>query len=180
MASVFSAPCWHSFRDHGFCNGYDADVARESRTVREARAVHLNVLLLANRSLDQLEDICRSEGLTHAQYVALWTLCLADDPDAGVPVGAVADGLLNRAADATRLVDRLEKAGLAERMRNPADRRGVLVRATPLGHERFEAVTPKLQEFHASQWANLTATELRTLGQLVAKALWTTTPVAAT
>jgi DNA-binding MarR family transcriptional regulator len=104
--------------------------------------------------------------------VALWTLCLADDADLGIPVSAVSDGLLNRASDTTRLLDRLEKAGLVERLPNPADRRGVLVRATPAGRKRFEAVTPKLQAFHATQWANLTHAEVEGLHRLLAKALW--------
>jgi DNA-binding MarR family transcriptional regulator len=147
---------------------------REPRGVRAARSVHLNVLLLANRSLERLEEICRAHDITHAQYVALWTLCLAEEPEAGIPVGAVADGLLNRAADATRLIDRLEKAGLAERLRNPADRRGVLVRATPAGRQRFAAVTPEIQAYHASQWANLSRDELRDFGRLAGKALWGT------
>jgi DNA-binding MarR family transcriptional regulator len=145
---------------------------RETRAVRVGREVHVNVLLLANRSLEQLEDICRTEDVTHSQYVALWTLCLAEDPDAGVPVGAVADGLLNRASDTTRLIDRLERAGLAERLPNPADRRGVLVRATEEGRRRFAALTPKLQDFHAEQWSNLTSRELEDLRRLLAKALW--------
>ena len=147
-------------------------VLREPRAVRVAREVHVNVLLLANRSLDQLEAICRAEGLTHSQYVALWTLCLSDDGEVGLPVSAVADGLLNRASDATRLIDRLERAGLVERLRNPTDRRGVLVRATKEGCRRFEVVTPKLQEFHRSQWSNLTKGEVDQLRQLLGKALW--------
>ena len=102
--------------------------------MRVGRGVHLNVVLLADRHLAALEEICAAEGLTHQQYVALWTLCLADDSDAGMPIGAIADGLLNRASDITRLVDRMERSGLAERLPNPADRRSVLVRATPTRH----------------------------------------------
>ena len=144
----------------------------ETRAVRLARDVHVDLLLLANRSLEQLEEICRAEGLTHSQYVALWVLCLADDPDTGVPVSAVADGLLNRASDTTRLVDRLERSGLAERLPNPADRRGVLVRVTPEGRDRFAAVTPRIQAFHAGQWEHLTGAEVTELRRLLGKALW--------
>jgi DNA-binding MarR family transcriptional regulator len=145
---------------------------REPRAVRVGRDVHVNTLLLANRGLDALDAICQEHGITHAQYVALWTLCLGDDPDAGVPIGTVADGLLNRAADATRLIDRLEKAGLVERRSNPADRRSVLVRATKRGKQAFAAVTPELQEFHRHQWANLSPAEIDTLNALLARALW--------
>ena len=116
--------------------------------------------------------MCRAGGITHAQYVVLCALCLRDEPDAGVPVGAVADGLLNRASDATRLVDRLEKAGLVERMRNPEDRRGVLVRPTAAGRSTFERVTPRVQAFHEHQWDALSAAETRQLHLLLAKALW--------
>jgi DNA-binding MarR family transcriptional regulator len=147
-------------------------IGREPRSVRLARDVHVNVLLLANRALGELEDICRAHGTTHAQYVALWTLCLAEDADAGIPVSAVADGLLNRAADATRLIDRLERAGLAERLPNPEDRRGVLVRATPAGRALFAAVTPELQGFHAAQWSHLSAAEVDQLDRLLRRALW--------
>lgn len=149
-----------------------AEMIREPRAVRLGRDVHINVLLLANRSLDALEEICQEDGVTHQQYVALWTLCLTEDPEAGVPMGSVADGLLNRASDTTRLIDRLEKAGLAERLPNPADRRSVLVRVTPAGERVFAAVTPKLQDFHRHQWANLTSDEVDALHGLLAKALW--------
>lgn len=150
----------------------EGSAAREPRAVKVARSVHLNVLLLADRSLTALEEICRREGLTHQQYVALWTLCLADDPDMGVPMGAIADGLLNRASDTTRLVDRLQRAGFAERIPNPDDRRSVLVRATPEGKRIFAAVTPQLQEFHRGQWSNLSPDELDALNHLLATALW--------
>jgi DNA-binding MarR family transcriptional regulator len=148
------------------------ETLREPRALRVARDEHVNILLLANRGLDALDAICQEHKITHAQYVALWTLCLVDDPDAGIPVGTVADGLLNLAADATRMIDRMERAGLVERLPNPADRRSVLVRATRPGRDAFAAVTPALQEFHRRQWANLTVAEIDTLNGLLAKALW--------
>lgn len=119
-----------------------------------------------------MEQICRAAGISHAQYVALWVLCLATDAEAGMPVGAIADGLLTRASDVTRLVDRLEKAGLAERLQNPADRRGVLVRATAQGSAVFDAVSADVHRYHRSQWRMLSADEFRTFSALLGKALW--------
>ncbi len=141
-----------------------------------AREAHLNVLLAANRFADEAERICREEGSSHAQYVALWVLCLDGDADHGIPVGAIADGLLNRASDTTRLVARLERAGLAERVVDPEDRRRVLVRATPAGRERFEAMTRRLRAYHRTQWAELDEGELETLSALLLKALWGSEP----
>src|SRR5690242_16266036 len=66
--------------------------AQEPKAVRAGREAHLNVVLAANRSLDAVEEICAAEGISHSQYVALWNLCLADDADAGVPIGEIADG----------------------------------------------------------------------------------------
>ena len=144
----------------------------EPRPVRLGRAAHVNALLLANRNTDAVDAICTEHGLTHAQYVALWTLCLSDGAGVGLPVGAVADGLLNRASDTTRLIDRLERAGLAERLPNPDDRRSVLVRATAMGRRVFAEVTPQLQDLHRRQWASLSPAELEQLNDLLAKALW--------
>jgi DNA-binding MarR family transcriptional regulator len=144
----------------------------ETPADRLARETHVNVVVAANRFSEGMERICREENLSQAQYVALWVLCLADDPGSGLPIGAIADGLLNRASDTTRLVDRLEKAGLAERLRNPADRRGVLVRATPTGRKVFARLAPKLREYHRAEWANLSTAELETLNTLLSRALW--------
>jgi DNA-binding MarR family transcriptional regulator len=140
------------------------------------REAHINVLLLANRHLDAIEEICAAHNITHSQYVALWNLCLHDDAETGVPIGEIADGLLNRASDATRLIDRLARAGLAERLPNPTDRRSVLVRATAKGKRVFRAVTPKVQAYHGEQWSNLSARELDALNGLLFKALWGDAP----
>jgi DNA-binding MarR family transcriptional regulator len=146
----------------------------ESPADRLAREAHVNLVVAANRFSAGMERVCREDGLSEAQYVALWVLCLADDPAKGLPISAIADGLLTRASDTTRLVDRLEQAGLAERLRNPTDRRGVLARATPAGRKVFARLTPKLRDYHRSQWANLSASELQTLNSLLGRALWGT------
>ncbi len=152
-----------------------ATAPKESRAARLGRMAHLNVLIAADRDRDAMEALCKAEGITHAQYAALWVLCLADAPG-GLPTGALADGLITRQPDVTRLVDRLVKARLAERRPSPGDRRVVLVAATRKGRDVFERLTPKIGEYHEQQWANLTYAELRQLHELLAKALWGSTP----
>ncbi len=148
-----------------------ASKSKESRAARLGRLAHLNVLIAADRFRDALEERCKAEGITMAQYAALWVLCLADAPD-GVTTGALADGLITRQPDVTRLVDRLVRAGLAERKPSPTDRRVVLVAATPAARALFERLTPVIAAYHEQQWSNLTAAELRTFHELLAKALW--------
>ena len=104
--------------------------------------------------------------------MALWVLCLADEPEAGVPIGSLADGLLNRASDTTRLVDRMARDGLVERVRDDADRRVVLVRPTERGTAAFESATAEVKAYHRRQWKALTAGELDELARLLDKVLW--------
>jgi DNA-binding MarR family transcriptional regulator len=144
---------------------------KESKAARLGRLAHLNVLIAADRDRDAIEERCRVEGITMAQYIALWVLCLADAPD-GIPTSALADGLITRQPDVTRLVDRLVKADLAERRASENDRRVVLVKATEKGRATFAALHPSISEYHEQQWSHLTPAELRQLHELLAKALW--------
>jgi DNA-binding MarR family transcriptional regulator len=137
--------------------------ARETKRDRLTRDAHVSVIVAGNRFSDGMERVCREEGISQSQYVALWVLCLTDDPAGGLPMGAIADGLLNRASDTTRLIDRLVKGGLVERMPNPNDRRGVLVRATPAGRKVFERAAPKVRAYTRSQFTELTDDELETV-----------------
>jgi len=140
---------------------------RETRRERLTRDAHVSVIVAGNRFVDGMERICREEGISQSQYVALWVLCLSDDPAAGLPMGAIADGLLNRASDTTRLVDRMVAGGLVERMPNPSDRRGVLVRATPAGRKVFERLVLRVREYHRGQWANVSNDDLETLTRVL-------------
>jgi DNA-binding MarR family transcriptional regulator len=139
-----------------------------------ARSAHLNVKIAAGRFDDAVEELCQTYGISQAQYGVLWVLCLSEQARSGIPVKEVADGLITRASDATRLIDRLEKAGLVERLNNPHDRRSVLVRATAAGRRTFKAASPPIEKYHIKAWANLTASELETLHGLLLKALWGT------
>src|SRR5215217_1649265 len=87
------------------------------------------------RTYDRLraleDELFAGFDLTPQQYNAL-RLLRADHP-APVPTLALAERLVSRAPDITRLLDKLERRGLVARTRKPGDRRSVLVGITPVG-----------------------------------------------
>ncbi|MEV7067716.1 MarR family transcriptional regulator [Streptomyces collinus] len=72
-------------------------------------------------------------GISHLMFEVLLILGRAGEP--GLSMRAVAQEQVLTTGGATRLVDRMEAAGLVERVEDPGDRRGRLVRLTPLGEE---------------------------------------------
>ncbi|MEW2402490.1 MarR family transcriptional regulator [Streptomyces sp. NPDC046862] len=77
-----------------------------------------------------LEQEC---GISHLVFEVLLILGRAGEP--GLSMRAIAQEQVLTTGGATRLVDRMEAAGLVERAEAPGDRRGRLVRLTPLGEE---------------------------------------------
>ena len=144
---------------------------REPEVDRLGRETFINLSLLSRRFGDQVEQLCRAERLTESHYVVLWVVCLKNQPE-GVPMGAVADGHLNRASDLTRLCDRLTTMGLLERFPSTTDRRVVLVRPTQTGRDVFVRLTRRIKELHRTQWGGLDRRELRELNRLLGKVLW--------
>jgi MarR family transcriptional repressor of emrRAB len=144
---------------------------REPEIDRVGREAFINLFLAAGRYTDEVEAVCKVEGLTMSHYTVLWVVCLSESA-AGVPMRIVADGLLTRAADATRLVDRLTQKGYVTRANSEEDRRVVLVRATRSGRALFRRLTTKVKDLHRSQWGALSLAEMRELRRLLVKSLW--------
>jgi DNA-binding MarR family transcriptional regulator len=77
-----------------------------------------------------LEEEC---GITHLMYEVLLILGRKGGP--GLSMRTIAQEQVLSTGGVTRLVDRMETAGLVERADDPADRRGRLVRLTPVGEQ---------------------------------------------
>ena len=96
----------------------------------------LNVLVAGSHIREHLDRLCAPYGITHSQYNVLRILRGAH-PD-GHPRCEIANRMVERAPDVTRLIDRLEKQGLVVRDRTAKDRRLSIARITKKGLDLLE------------------------------------------
>src|SRR2546427_8421458 len=89
-------------------------------TSREQEA-YLSLLRTADALQSRVEAKLKEFGLTGTQYNALRIL-RGSGPD-GIPCSDLAERMITRDPDVTRLLDRLQKRGLVERSRGKQDRR---------------------------------------------------------
>lgn len=132
------------------------------------RDAYIYLSVLSGQFAADIERICAEHGLTEGHYRVLWVLCLSGERS--LPMGSIIDGVINKASDTTRLVDKLQRLGMVTRRASAHDRRLVLVSATALGRRTFSSLTESIKSAHYEQWAGLTTDELRTLIALLRKA----------
>ena len=110
-------------------------------------------------------QLTREHGLPLSSYEVL--LFLADAPDGQMRMSELADGVLLSRSGLTRLVDRLERAGLLRRARCEEDARGYFAAITDRGREVFRRARKThldgVRELFLSRFSR---EELRTLGAL--------------
>ena len=118
-----------------------------------AQEVYLGLWRTYDR-LRALEDELFSRyGLTAQQYNVL-RLLRAAHPDP-VPTLALADRLISRAPDITRMLDRLEERRLVRRERQTGDRRVVKVAITGAGVALLAEIAGPLADCHNRQLGHL-------------------------
>jgi DNA-binding MarR family transcriptional regulator len=88
----------------------------------------------------------------------------------GLPSLEVADRLITRVPDITRLVDGLIDDGLVERTRCTADRRVVYVGITASGLDLLQKLDEPVSDSHSKTFASMSAEELAMLNHLLVKA----------
>jgi DNA-binding MarR family transcriptional regulator len=87
----------------------------------------------------------------------------------GIPCQVIGNEMITRMPDITRLVDRLEKAGLVKRQRTTRDRRVVLVGITERGLDLLAKLDQPVLESHEQLLGHLTHKELEDLNRLLVK-----------
>ena len=106
----------------------------------------------------------KTEDLSATQYNVLRILRGAPD---GLPCGEIANRMITRDPDITRLLDRLEKRGLISRCRESKDRRMVTARITTEGSKLLTRLDEPVREAHRKQLGHLGRERLRALTELL-------------
>ncbi|CAN7481040.1 MarR family winged helix-turn-helix transcriptional regulator [Bosea sp. LjRoot237] len=132
----------------------------DSETDRAAEAWRLMFAFLMRSAPERLRAQ-QERGLTPNDSRALFSL-VEDDK----PMGALAKEWTCDPSTATWLVDRLERAGLVERIASAADRRVKLVRATPKGKATMQELMAAYQRPPA-ELAQLTQRDLDELARIL-------------
>lgn len=107
-------------------------------------------------------------GVTAQQYNVLKVLHAMAEGE-GVACQAIAERLLNRVPDITRLLDRLEQAELIRRERCCSDRRVVRTFLTKEGRAKVDAIHGPLTETLENRFAHMSEGEVRELNRLLLK-----------
>ena len=128
----------------------------------------LNILRTGNVLSDAFERILKPHGITGTQYNVLRILRGAEP--GGLCRNEVRERLLNRMPDATRLLDRMEEAGLVTRARDGGDRRLVTTRITRVGRKLVDDLDAVAAAEHERQLGHLTDKQLKTLIDLLTQA----------
>jgi len=112
-----------------------------------------------------MAEALRPHGITPTQYNALRILRGAGSD--GLCRNEVIERLIARVPDATRLLSRLEAAGLIVRGRGKTDRRLVTHRITEAGLRLLSELDDVVMAQHRAQFAALDESRLRTLIELL-------------
>jgi len=119
----------------------------------------------------EVDEFFRAWGITVRQFNVLRILYVRDLGRHGISRGAIEARLLHRVPDVTRLLDRLEAAGLIARHRPKDNQRTVLASLTDKGWDLVEQSHLPLLAMNHTQFANFSKAELKTLIALLQKAL---------
>jgi DNA-binding MarR family transcriptional regulator len=141
----------------------------DPRSPRTSLPLEEDVFVSFQRAADWLlqgvERLLKPHGLSPAQYNVLRILRGAGSE--GLSCREVAERMVTRDPDMTRLLDRLEKQALISRERRKDDRRVVTTRITPHGLDLLKRLDQPMRNLHREQLRHVPPARLKTLGKLL-------------
>lgn len=121
----------------------------------------LSVVRTSAQLMDKFELFLRPYGITSTQYNVLRILRGAEP--GGLCRNELRDRMLTRMPDVTRLLDRMEEAGLVERTRDTEDRRMVSSRITGKALQLLATLDPIVAENEKHFFAGISPEQIHVL-----------------
>ena len=144
------------------------DEIRQTRPFdSDAQAAHLGIARTAAVLEHAVEAALRPHGITGTQYNVLRILRGAGTE--GLCRREVTERMIRPVPDATRLLDRMEAAGLIERERSGEDRRFVSARLTAHGRDMVDRLDAPIRELHERHFGAIAPDALRAVVDVLAR-----------
>ena len=138
-----------------------AEIKQSKPFPRPSSEALLGVLRTAALLEYQINEVLRPFGITELQYNVLRILRGAGPK--GWCGREIAERLVSRVPDVSRLLDRMEGMQLLRRERDATDRRHVTARISPRGLRVLDEATPELEAFERERFGHLDAERLQHL-----------------
>lgn len=142
-------------------NDLQAELKQKKPFPRVTAEALLSVLRTAAVVEHEMTESLKPYGITHTQYNVLRILRGAGNK--GLCGREVAERMVSRVPDVSRLLDRMEDTGLISRERDPDDRRHVTARITRKGLAMIEQATPQLEVVERARFGQVHAGRLQEL-----------------
>ncbi len=108
---------------------------------------HTKQIIFSIRRLIQASELYTKELTRKYQISAAQLNCILTLYEYGpLPPSKIADHMMVKSSTVTGVVDRLEKKGIAERMRNSPDRRVITIQLTEAGKKLAQNAPPPIQQ----------------------------------
>lgn len=124
----------------------------------------VSILFAGTHILQRIEEACEAHGITHTQYNVLRIL-RGVHPE-GHPRCEIAERLIGRAPDVTRLLDRLEQNKLIARNWSKENRRHSIATITAKGLDLLRKMDPVIEALEKETTGRLTAAEQKALVEI--------------
>jgi DNA-binding MarR family transcriptional regulator len=158
-----------SSRDNEYIEIVPRDIQAEIKQTKPFSSLEDEAVVSLQRTADQLNgcfsDMLKPHGLSPTQFNALRILRGAGKE--GRACSEIAERMINRDPDITRLLDRLERRGLVIRSREGRDRRVIIARITQEGLELLRGLDRPIEDFNRKLLGHLGEPQLRTLIKLL-------------
>jgi DNA-binding MarR family transcriptional regulator len=145
-----------------------AEIKKRRPFASPAEEAYLNLIRTYGVLEADFAQLFKQHGISEPKYNVLRILRGAGGD--GLPSLEIADRMITRVPDVTRIVDRLETQGMVKRERTAADLRVVLVSITRKGLDLLAKLDEPIRQTHCRQLQHLSKAELAELSRLLEKA----------